>query len=321
MAGDGEKTPPGSLKKLLGGKGGVDSGSSGKGEVLRVVWEYGGPANWPILTKTNYTQWSLVMKVKMQARNLWDAIEPGGVSLQEDRMALDAITSAVPSEMVASLAAKATALEAWNAVKERRVGSDQVQKTEAQRLLRQFENIRFNDGEGMDDFTLWLQNIVAALETVGETIPPRRVVEKLLRVVPKSLRQVVVAIQVTADIATLSLEDASGRLRAAQEAEAEDDEVPPVRTDGKLYLTMDQWDARQRERREKERTCGSGKRDRKGGRSGGRKDDSSDDDDDDGASSVRSGASRRRRSNGKGRCFNCGVRGHFSRECPKPRKE
>ena len=72
-----------------------------------------------MLTKTNYTQWSLVTKVKMQARNLWDAIEPGGVSLQEDRMALDAITSAVPTEMVASLAAKDSALEAWNAVKER----------------------------------------------------------------------------------------------------------------------------------------------------------------------------------------------------------
>jgi len=60
--------------------------------------------------------------------------------------------------------------------------------------------------------------------------------------------------------------------------------------------------------------------DKKGGRSGGREDDS-DDDDDDGASSVRSGASGRRRSSGKGRCFNCGVRSHFSRECPKPRKE
>jgi hypothetical protein len=116
---------------------------------------------------------------------MWNAIEPGGVSLQEDRMALDAIMSAVPTEMVASLAAKDSALEAWNVVKERRVSSDQVQKAEAQHLLRQFENIRFNDGEGVDDFMLWPQNIIAALEMVGETIPPRRVMEKLLRVVPK----------------------------------------------------------------------------------------------------------------------------------------
>ena len=238
-------------------------------------------------------------------------------------MALDAITSAVPTEMVVSLAAKATALEAWNAVKDRRVGSEQVQKTEAQRLLRQFENIRFNDGEGVDDFTLRLQNIVAALETVGETIPSRRVVEKLLRVVPKSLRQVAIAIQVTVDLATLTLEDASRRLRAAQEAEVEDDSPPHPGVDGKLYLTMEQWDARRRERLEKEHARGSNGRDKKGGRSGGHEVDSSEDDDD-GRSSTCSGASRRsrrRRGSGKGRCFNCGVRGHFSSECPKPRKE
>ncbi|CAO2149527.1 unnamed protein product [Urochloa humidicola] len=319
MAGGDEKTPPGSPKKPFGGNGGDGAGGSGKGEVLRVVREIGGAANWPMLTKTNYTQWSLVMKVKMKTRNLWEAIEPGDVSPQEDYMALDAITSAVPLEMVASLAAKATALEAWNAVKDRRVGSDQVQRTEAQRLLREFENMRFTSDECVDDYTLRLQNIVAAHETVGETIPPRRVVEKLLRTVPKSLRQVAVAIQVSADLATLSLEDASGWLHAAQEAEAEDDGPPPPGADGRLYLTEEQWEVRRRERREKERVRGrGGEREKKGGRSGGHEDDS---DDNDGGSSVRSGASGRRRSSGKERCFNCSVRGHFSRECPKPRKE
>jgi hypothetical protein len=146
MAGDDDKkvkTPPGSPPK----KPYRGDGAGGSGETVRVV---------PMLTKTNYTSWSLVMKIKMQARDLWEAIEPGGVPLKEDRMALDAITSAVPPEMVASLVAKDTALEAWNAVKERRIGSDQVQKTEAQRLLREFENMRFNSGEGVDDYTLWL---------------------------------------------------------------------------------------------------------------------------------------------------------------------
>jgi hypothetical protein len=112
IAGADVKTPPASLKKPSGGKGGADAESSAKGEVVRVIREFGGPASWPMLTKTNYTQWSLVMKLKMQARSLWSAIEPGGVSMQEDRMALDAITSAVPTEMVASLAAKNSALEA-----------------------------------------------------------------------------------------------------------------------------------------------------------------------------------------------------------------
>jgi hypothetical protein len=135
---------------------------------------------WQKLTKTNYTQWSLVMKIKMQARNLWEAIQPGDVTLQEDRMTLDAITSAVPDEIVAALAVKETALEAWNAVKDMRIGSELVRKAKAQRLRREFESDRIKGGEGVDNFVLQLQGLVAELGMVGETIEPRKVVEKLL---------------------------------------------------------------------------------------------------------------------------------------------
>ncbi|CAN6244186.1 unnamed protein product [Urochloa humidicola] len=81
---------------------------------------------------------------------------------------------------------------------------------------------------------------------------------------------------------------------------------------------MEQWDAHRWERHEKECARGhGGGREKKGGRSDGREDDS----DDDGTTSICSGASGHRHSSGKGRCYNCGVRSHFSRECPKPRKE
>jgi hypothetical protein len=225
-------------------------------------------------------------------------------------MALDAITSVVPPEMVAALVAKETVLEAWNSVKARRVGNDQVQKTEAQCLLREFENIKFTTGESVDDFTIRLQNLAVELETVGEAVPRQRMVEKLLRVVPKSPRQVAVAIQVSADLATLTLEDASGRLRAAQEADAEDDEAPPPHADGKLYLTRDQWEAQAR----REKGDGSGS-----------------------SAASKSGARRgraRRAPSGSGsdagpgqkvaadQCRRCRKTGHWARECPtKPKNQ
>jgi hypothetical protein len=44
-----------------------------------------GPATYPVLTKTNYNDWALLMKIKMQARCLWRAIDPGeDVSESED---------------------------------------------------------------------------------------------------------------------------------------------------------------------------------------------------------------------------------------------
>jgi hypothetical protein len=71
------------------------------------------------------------MKIKLQPRNIWEVIEPGDVTLQEDRMALDIITSAVPQEMLASLVVKATAAEAWEAVRSLRIGDDAVRNARA----------------------------------------------------------------------------------------------------------------------------------------------------------------------------------------------
>ncbi|CAN6372028.1 unnamed protein product [Urochloa humidicola] len=83
---------------------------------------------------------------------------------------------------------------------------------------------------------------------------------------------------------------------------------------------MEQWDARQWERREKQRAHGrGGGREKMGGRSGGH-DNNDDDDDDDGGSNIRSAVSRNGRRSGKGKCYNCGVRGHFAIECPEKKK-
>jgi hypothetical protein len=129
-----------------------------------------------LLTKTNYTEWALIMKIKLQARNLWEAIKLGDVTLQEDRMALDAITSTVPQEVLASLAVKATAAEAWEAVRSLRIDSEAVRNARAQRLRMEFKSIRFKEGEFVDDFTMRLDSLVATLGTLGEVIKEQQVV-------------------------------------------------------------------------------------------------------------------------------------------------
>jgi hypothetical protein len=110
------------------------------------------------------------MKIKLQARNLWEAIEPRDVTLQEDRMALDAITSAVPQEMLASLAVKVTAAEVWEAVRSLRIGSEAVRNARVQRLRTEIESIRFKRGETVGDFTMRLISLVFELSTLGEVI-------------------------------------------------------------------------------------------------------------------------------------------------------
>jgi hypothetical protein len=76
-----------------------------------------GLANYPTLTKTNYNQWALLTKIKMELCGLWGAVGLGDAEFQVDRMALDVIRSAVPPKTVMTLVTKDMALELWISIK------------------------------------------------------------------------------------------------------------------------------------------------------------------------------------------------------------
>jgi hypothetical protein len=145
---------------------------------------------------------------------------------------------------------------------------------------------------------------------VEEEIPEPVQVAKLLRVVPKRLAQVAVAIEVTADLTKLTLEDASGRMRAAEDRAAEDDAPPPAHADSKLYLTAEQWEARVKNQNDAGGSTGEQGKRRARGRRG-------------------TGASKKEKSGppagnryGPNQCRRCLKTGHWARECPlRPKQE
>ena len=53
--------------------------------------------SWPTLTRTNYGEWSVTMKVKLRARRLWNAVDKHH-NEEDDMSALEAILAAVPAE-------------------------------------------------------------------------------------------------------------------------------------------------------------------------------------------------------------------------------
>jgi hypothetical protein len=81
---------------------------------------------WSMLTKMNYNDGSLLMKVKLQARQLWEAVEFGDVEFHEDPLVLDTLLASVPPEMVSSLVDKSTAKDAWDSIVASRVSIDHV---------------------------------------------------------------------------------------------------------------------------------------------------------------------------------------------------
>jgi hypothetical protein len=57
--------------KMAGGKRSDDDDTSKDGVMIqRVIREVGGGSSYPVLTKTNYSDWVLLMKVKLKVRAL-----------------------------------------------------------------------------------------------------------------------------------------------------------------------------------------------------------------------------------------------------------
>lgn len=90
-----------------------------------------------MLTKTNYAEWSMVMKVKMQARYMWDAVRYGDAVYADDRRALEAILASVPLEMQSSIADKRTAKDAWDSIAAARIGSEHARRAMLQKLRKE----------------------------------------------------------------------------------------------------------------------------------------------------------------------------------------
>jgi hypothetical protein len=121
----------------------------GGGEIIvreRVYRESSGSAQYPTLTRTNYAEWAMVMRVQLQAAHLWDAIEYGPDEDGDDRAALAALLRAVPPELVRTLAVKDCAKTAWEVIKTMRLGSERIREAKAQRRRREWEDLRFKTG-------------------------------------------------------------------------------------------------------------------------------------------------------------------------------
>lgn len=222
-----------------------------------------GSLMWPMLTRSNYAEWAMMMKCNFEAMEIWGVIDPGGkgVKRSQDRQAMGALLRSVPKEMWTTLGAKATVKEAWDSVKSMRQGADRVKESHAQRLQQEFENIRFKEGEGVDDFGLRINSLAENMRGLGEKINETRIVKKILRVLPAAYSQVAVSIETLLDVNTLTVEDLVGRLRVAEDRLGVDAVTEKT---GHLMLTEEKWCAKYHHRLAPESSSAGGG-ERKGG--------------------------------------------------------
>ena len=81
-----------------------------------------------------------------------------------------------------------------------------------QNLRRDFENMKMKDNEIVDNFMTQIMNIVNQLRKYGEDLSDQRVIEILLRCLPKKFEAVVIPIEEFKDLSQMHIHDLNGSL-------------------------------------------------------------------------------------------------------------
>ncbi|XP_066391725.1 uncharacterized protein [Miscanthus floridulus] len=234
--------------------------------IERIIREGSSSGNWPQLTRTNYSEWSLRMKLKMQHR-------PGG----------DGARACDQGNRQGSLGGHQDAPHRRRS----RVEGDDAEPP--------------RDGEAIEDFALRLTGIVQRLASLGDPEPDTKVVAKYLCIVCPRYKQLVISIETLLDISQLSIEEVTGRLKAADDVEP----TPPQAAGGKLLLTEEQWLERYKKQDSGRGSSSSGGRGKRRGKPRGRGGNNSD-----GRGGPSSG-----RVGPDDVCKRCGKKGHWAQHC------
>eukprot|EP00253_Pinus_taeda_P018707 PITA_18707 len=100
-----------------------------------------------------------------------------------------------------------TSKEAWKTLKTAYQGMEKVKTSKLQLLRRDFENLCMKESDNIDSFFIHVIGLVTQMRTHGEVLEERRIVEKLLRVLPSKFDVIVTTIEETKDLSNVSVDE------------------------------------------------------------------------------------------------------------------
>lgn len=106
----------------------------------------------PMLSTKNYTVWAVRMKLTLRLHKAWEAIETDNPDTEKNTLALVLLFQSIPESLIMQVGEFDKAKQVWDAIKTRHVGAERVREARLQTLTSEFDRLRMNDTENIDDF-------------------------------------------------------------------------------------------------------------------------------------------------------------------------
>lgn len=82
----------------------------------------------PMLNSTNYTVWTIRMKIALKVHKVWDVIEEESAVGEKNDMAIALVFQSIPGVLILKIGEIDTAKKVWEAIKARHVGAERVKE-------------------------------------------------------------------------------------------------------------------------------------------------------------------------------------------------
>jgi hypothetical protein len=142
----------------------------------------------PMLTRTNYQEWVMLMQVNFEAAGWWYVVKPEDgdeINYHHDRLALAVILRSVLPDMLSSLRERrSSAAVVLEVIKRIRINVQSVHEVNVQQIRRQFGTRVWKEVKNAEDFTNRITGLATELRLLGDNVSDAEVMCKMLQVVP-----------------------------------------------------------------------------------------------------------------------------------------
>jgi len=178
----------------------------------------------------DYDHWRLLMENLLRSKEWWHLIEPGyvepaaGVRETEaektareqlklkDLKVKNYLFSAIDKNVLRTILQKETSAQLWESLRKKYQGNAKVKRAQLQALRREFEVLEMKDGETITDYFSRVMLVVNNMSNNGEVMRESQIVEKILRTLTEKFNYIVVSIEESKDIASLSVDELQSSL-------------------------------------------------------------------------------------------------------------